>query len=95
MDAMTIFLRIAVLLFNEGEWNCLIGSKSDDSLDAPECRNAADAIRRNAPGPRRLRHCEASHDLARSRNDGEDGRDEQELSDLDADVEKEQRDGNR
>ena len=69
----------------------LITSKNRDSLDDPERRDATDGIRRNAPCPRGLRHADALHDLPRERNDAEDGRDEEQLSYLDANVEEEHR----
>ena len=71
------------------------GSKRGDALDDPESRYAADGIWRNAPSPHGWRHADAPVGLPCERNDGEDRCDEQDLADLDADVEEEQRDGNR
>ena len=64
-------------------------------MDDPEHCDAADGIRGNAPRPSGLRQVTPPHDSPREGNDEEDGCDEPKLSKLDADVEEEQRDGNR
>src|SRR5215475_10658002 len=69
-------------------------SKGGDALNHPESCDAANAVRRYAPCPGWLWQGRASDDESAQRHDSQDRRDEEELADLNANVEEEQRDWN-
>src|SRR6516165_2419273 len=63
-------------------------SKASDTLNHPEGSDAADAIRRDSPGPRWLRYRLAPGKPSAQRHQTQDRCDEEQLSDLDANVKK-------
>src|SRR5436305_1635157 len=70
-------------------------SKGGNALNHPKCRDPADAVRRETPCPRWLRYSRAFTEPFRKRHDTQDRRDKEELADLHAHIEKQQRHGNR
>src|SRR4051812_22721480 len=70
-------------------------SERGDSFDQPEAREAANRIGRDAPEPGGLRPSKPLRRTPANGDDGQHGRDEQQLANLDADIEEQQRNRDR
>src|SRR3954466_4612118 len=75
--------------------SCRNGSERGDSFNEPEAREAADGIRRDPPEPGDLRQSKALRRAPAHCDRCQHGADEHQLTNLDADIEEQQRNRDR
>src|SRR6185436_10995793 len=76
-------------------WRSVRWSERGDSFDQPEARERANGIRRDAPEPDRLRHAKPLSRAPANADHCQHSSDKQQLTNLYADIEEQQRNRDR